>query len=89
MLNFRGFKSPVGAFFQVMMQKLEGKLSKIMEISQRISWFEQEVRGKTLKLMVEGVKKEPWKRWSFLPMPRKTPRNKGLLTTIILQGRRP
>jgi len=27
----------------VMMQKLEGKLSKIMEISQRISWFEQEV----------------------------------------------
>jgi len=27
----------------VMMQKLEDKLSKIMEISQRISWFEQEV----------------------------------------------
>ena len=27
---------------EVMMQKLEDKLSKIMEISQRISWFEQE-----------------------------------------------
>jgi len=72
-----------------MMQKLEGKLSKIMEISQRISWFEQEVRGQNWQNLVvfhgksEGPKvqlppkchrKKPQERMAFI---------EGLSTTII------